>query len=80
MRCGIGASLRMVLRNLSAAGGIADVAIGPDQHVMRLVQSSQTTQVVAPHFFSFGGALETARWINRVRGGKFEIDKFHVED
>jgi methylenetetrahydrofolate reductase (NADPH) len=82
--CGIGASLRTVMRNLSAAGGIADLATSPDQHVMRLVQSSETTQVVAPHFFAFGGTLETAKWINRVRCGKFEIDgksgKFNVED
>jgi len=84
MLCGIGASLRTVIRNLSAGGGIADLATSPDQHVMRLMQSSEATQVVAPHFFAFGGSLETATWINRVRSGKFEIDttsgKFKVED
>jgi methylenetetrahydrofolate reductase (NADPH) len=84
VRCGIGASLRTVMRNLSAVGGLAELATSPDQHVMRLVQSSETTQVVAPHFFAFGGTLETAKWINRVRRGKFEIDakggKFNVDD
>jgi methylenetetrahydrofolate reductase (NADPH) len=82
--CGIGASLRTVMHNLSAAGGITDLTTSPDQHVTRLVQSSETTQVVAPHFFAFGGTVETAKWINRVRCGKFEIDaksgKFIVED
>ena len=83
MLCGIGTSLRTVMRNLSAAGGIADLATSPDQHVMRLVQLADTTHVVGPHFFAFGGALETAKWINRVRCGKFEVDdrkdKFNVE-
>ena len=74
MRCGIGASLRTVMRNLSAVSGIADVAITPEQHVMRLMQLSGSTRVVAPHFFCFGGAIETARWISRVVSGAFVIE------
>ncbi len=38
---------------------------------------------LAPHFYSFGGVAETARWINRVAAGAFEMDveagKFRVE-
>jgi hypothetical protein len=32
------------------------------------------TLVVAPHFFSLGGAVETAQWIKRVVAGEFEVD------
>jgi methylenetetrahydrofolate reductase (NADPH) len=74
MRCGIGASLRTVMRNLSAVTGGAELATTPDQHVLRLMQLSSSTRVVAPHFYSFGAALETAHWIERVISGDFVID------
>jgi methylenetetrahydrofolate reductase (NADPH) len=83
MRCGIGASLRTVMRNLSAVSGIAELATTPEQHVMRLMQLPSSTRVIAPHFFCFGGALETAHWISQVVSGRFAIDpaenKFLVE-
>jgi methylenetetrahydrofolate reductase (NADPH) len=74
MRCGIGASLRIVMRNLSAVSGIAELATTPEQHVMRLMQLPASTRVIAPHFFCFGGVLETAQWIDRVVAGRFAID------
>ena len=74
MRCGIGASLRTVMRNLSAVSGIAELATTPEQHVMRLMQLPSSTRVIAPHFFCFGGVLETAQWINRIVSGHFVID------
>ena len=83
MRCGIRASLRTVMRNLSAVSGIAELATTPEQHVMRLMQLPSSTRVVAPHFFCFGGVLETAHWINRIVSGHFVIDddgtRFRVE-
>jgi methylenetetrahydrofolate reductase (NADPH) len=77
MQCGIGASLRTVMRNLSAVGSIAELAISPDQHLLRLVSmaASPSLQIVAPHFFGFGGSLETARWISQVAAGRFQIDE-----
>jgi len=30
---------------------------------------------VAPHFFAFGGALETARWMQKIAAGAFDIDE-----
>ena len=74
MRCGIGASLRTVMRNLSGLSGIAELATTPEQHVMRLIQLPGSTRVVAPHFFCFGGVLETAEWISQVVSGHFAID------
>lgn len=83
MLCGIGASLRTVMRNLSAVSGIADLATTPEQHVMRLMQLPSSTRVIVPHFFCFGGALGTAQWIGEVVAGHFAIDpaeaKFVVE-
>jgi methylenetetrahydrofolate reductase (NADPH) len=83
MRCGIGASLRTVMRNLSAVSGISDLATSPEQHVMRLMQLSSPTRVLAPHFFCFGGAIETAQWISRVVAGGFIIEpdelRFRIE-
>ncbi len=83
MRCGIGASLRTVMRNLSAVSGVAELATTPEQHVMRLMQLPGSTRVIAPHFFCFGGVLETAEWINRIVAGHFAIDpaeaRFTVE-
>lgn len=83
MRCGIGASLRTVMHNLSGVSDIAELATTPEQHVMRLMQLPSSTRVVAPHFFCFGGALETASWISRIISGNFAIDpaelKFVVE-
>lgn len=83
MRCGIGASLRTVMHNLSGVNDVAELATTPEQHVMRLMQLPDSTYVAAPHFFCFGGAVETARWIAQVAAGRFEIDsqqlKFAVE-
>ena len=83
MRCGIGASLRVVMHNLSGVNDIAELATTPEQHVMRLMQLPSSTRVLAPHFFCFGGVLETARWINQITLGHFSIDqselRFSVE-
>jgi methylenetetrahydrofolate reductase (NADPH) len=83
MRCGIGASLRVVMHNLSGVHDMAELATTPEQHVMRLMQLPSTTQVLAPHFFCFGDSLETARWINQIISGRFSIDqselRFSVE-
>lgn len=74
MRCGIGASLRTVMRNLSAVSTVAELATTPEQHVMRLMQLPSSTRVIAPHFFCFGGALKTAQWIHDVVSGHFVIE------
>ena len=83
MRCGIGASLRAVMHNLSGVNDIAELATTPEQHVMRLMQLPSSSAVVAPHFFCFGGVLETAQWISRIVSGHFAVDaaelKFLVE-
>ena len=76
MQCGIGVSLRTVMRNLSGVGSIAELAISPDQHLLRLMAMVMppAVRIVAPHFFAFGGCLETANWIAQIAAGDFDID------
>jgi len=74
MQCGIGASLRTVMRNLSAVGNVAELAITPDQHLVRLLATAPTSQIVAPHFFALGGCIETVRWMSQVTAGAFDLD------
>ncbi len=74
IQCGIGASMRAMMRNLSAATHPSDLATSPDQHLLRLLSSPVSAQIAAPHFFAFGGALETAHWMQKVAAGAFDID------
>jgi methylenetetrahydrofolate reductase (NADPH) len=74
IQCGIGASMRALTRNLSAAARASDLATTPDQHLLALLRTPVSAQIAAPHFFAFGGALETARWMQKVAAGEFDID------
>jgi methylenetetrahydrofolate reductase (NADPH) len=74
IQCGIGASMRAIMRNLGAATRSSQLATSPDQHLLTLLATPISAQIVAPHFFSFGGVLETARWMQRIADGAFEID------
>jgi hypothetical protein len=62
------------MRNLSAAAPSASLATSPDQHLLALLATPVSAQISAPHFFAFGGALETARWMRKVAAGAFDID------
>ena len=73
IQCGIGASMRALMRHLSVAQS-SDLATTPDQHLLALLASPRSAQVTAPHFFAFGGALETARWMRTVAAGAFDVD------
>ncbi len=57
-RCGVNASLRGLMSG-AAAGLIGNV--GPDRIVETLSLAGDLGDV-APHYFSFGGAVETARY------------------
>jgi methylenetetrahydrofolate reductase (NADPH) len=74
IQCGIGASMRAVMRNLSGAARSSGLATTPDQHLLGLLAAPVSAQIVAPHFFAFGGALETARWMRKVAAGAFDVD------
>lgn len=57
-RCGVNASLRGLMSG-AAAGLIGNV--GPDRIIETLCQAGDLGDA-APHYFSFGGAVETARY------------------
>src|SRR5882672_7127238 len=61
-RCGVNASLRGLMSG-AAAGLIGQVvgSVGPDRIINALAAASDLGDA-APHYFSFGGAIETARY------------------
>jgi methylenetetrahydrofolate reductase (NADPH) len=75
VRCGIRTTVRGLVRKLGTAALAPELATRPDQHLLRVLGAPPVSaQIVAPHFFAFGGALETARWMRIVSAGAFDID------
>jgi methylenetetrahydrofolate reductase (NADPH) len=84
MQCGVGASLRGILRNMPAMRNVAGLAASPDEMLASLASScAESPRIVGPHFYSFGGAMATARWLRAVADGSFELlpegGRFHME-
>ena len=76
MLCGVGASLHSASKNLKAVGNVARMATTPEQMIPALVECGAGVdlgQIVQPHFFTFGGALASARWIRGISQGNFDI-------
>ncbi|MGH8208321.1 MAG: methylenetetrahydrofolate reductase [Steroidobacteraceae bacterium] len=76
MQCGVGASLHALMKNMSAMSNPTRLAISPDEMVVSIIQGRSAysgTHIVQPHFYSFGGAVATARWLAAVSDGNFEL-------
>jgi len=76
MQCGVGSSLHALMKNISAMSNKAQLATSPDEMLVGLVQGCAAcadTRLAQPHFYSFGGAVATARWLRAVIDGTFEI-------
>ena len=75
MQCGVGASLRGAMQSMAAMRNIAGLATSPDQMLLRVATHAArgTSQIAGVHFYSFGDALATARWVRAVAEGRFEI-------
>lgn len=76
MQCGVGASLRSVMKNMSTMSKMARVATSPDEMLVGLVRGSdadRATRLCQAHFFAFGGSVATAQWLRRVSEGRFEL-------
>ncbi|HEX4023342.1 MAG TPA: hypothetical protein VHX52_01360 [Steroidobacteraceae bacterium] len=76
VQCGVGASLRSVMKNMSTMSKMARLATSPDEMLVGLVRgcsANSATQLRQPHFFAFGGAIATAQWLRMVREGRFEL-------
>ncbi|HEU4593302.1 MAG TPA: methylenetetrahydrofolate reductase [Steroidobacteraceae bacterium] len=75
--CGVGASLRAVAGNALSLGRLPHLVTRSDEMlvgVYRAKQAIRDSRIFAPHFFAFGGVLETARWLRAVIAGSFELD------
>ncbi len=75
MQFGIGASLRAIMKNASPLANAIGLATTPDAMLVGLLAGGpgQHTRAVQPHFFSFGGCIETATWLAHVRRGEFTL-------
>ncbi|HET8974927.1 MAG TPA: methylenetetrahydrofolate reductase [Pseudolabrys sp.] len=69
-RCGVAASLRGLVSGV-ASGLIGHV--GPDR-IIETLSAAGDLGDVAPHYFSFGGALETARYACEVADRRHHAD------
>jgi methylenetetrahydrofolate reductase (NADPH) len=65
-RCGVAASLRGLMSGL---GGHLVGHVGPDRIVEMLAAASGLGDI-APHYFSFGGTIETARYASQASAGR----------
>jgi len=76
VQCGVGASLRSVMKNMSMMSKMAHLATSPDEMLVGLIRgrsASGDMQLCQPHFFAFGGVLATAQWLRMVREGRFDL-------
>ncbi len=76
MQCGVGASLQSAAKNMKAVSSVARQATAPEEMVPALVAlgaGSESARIVQPHFFTFGGAVATAKWIRCVVEGAFSV-------
>jgi methylenetetrahydrofolate reductase (NADPH) len=77
MHCGVGASLKAVSGNPLSFSRLPHLVTKADEMllgVFRAKQVNAVSRIFAPHFFAFGGVLETARWLRAVVDGSFELD------
>ena len=77
MHCGVGASLKAVSGNPMSFSRLPHLVTKADEMligVFRAKQGNPVSRIFAPHFFAFGGVLETARWLRAVIDGSFELD------
>lgn len=77
MRCGVGASMLSLVKNLSAMSSLARPAMSPDEVLIGLVRcraAYEGSRIVQSHFYSFGGAVTTASWLRTVIDGAFVLE------
>lgn len=78
LHCGVGASLKAVTGNALSIGRLPHLVTKADEMligVYRAKQANPNSRIFAPHFFAFGGVLETARWLRAVTEGSFDLNE-----
>lgn len=75
MACGVGASLRGLVRNMNAMRNVAGLAAHPDEMLLGLLRgaSGAPARICGLHLFAFGGVMATARWLRAVADGSFRL-------
>lgn len=75
MRCGITASMRTLIGKVSAMSDQVKLATVEELVVdfAKHRQSHADCRMLRAHFYAFGGAERTARWLNAVRTGAFNL-------
>jgi len=77
MLCGIGASLNALMTNLSAINSTKHLVTSANEMLVQIVREREgalARRIIQPHFFSFGGVLQTVRWVEAIRAGHFDIE------
>jgi methylenetetrahydrofolate reductase (NADPH) len=76
--CGIGASLGSLWKNLGNMTKLATgMAMAPDEMLLAVVANgagSPSSRIVQPHYYAFGGVMETAQWLRHLIDGTFTMD------
>ena len=76
IQCGVGTSMRSLVKNAGAVASLTGLAAGPDEMLLGLLRGCAQhagSRLVQPHFYSFGGALASADWLRSVMHGAFDI-------
>jgi methylenetetrahydrofolate reductase (NADPH) len=75
MQCGVGASLRGLMRSVTAMRNVTHLATSPDEMMTGILAGcGGSSSIVGPHFFSLGGAMATATWLRAVADGYFDLN------
>jgi len=86
IKCGIGSSLKALTQQRSRLLQLATVRDPGGLLLDIVLHNARTPQSLfaAPHFFPLGGLTATAKWIDAIINGNFEIDQerrtLHVSD
>jgi methylenetetrahydrofolate reductase (NADPH) len=80
MHCGVGSSLKAVSGNPMSFSRLPHLVTKADEMLIGVLQAKQQSadsRIFAPHFFAFGGVLETARWLRAIVEGSLELNSAH---
>jgi methylenetetrahydrofolate reductase (NADPH) len=75
--CGVGASLQALLTNANTLKLMRNLKSSAEEMLLAMAAAREgalALRVAKPHFFAFGGVLQTARWLQAIRDGAFELD------
>jgi methylenetetrahydrofolate reductase (NADPH) len=76
--CGIGATGGSLWKNTANMTKLATgMAMAPDEMLLAALANGAGTvpsRLVQPHYYAFGGVMETARWLRHLIDGTFTMD------